>query len=100
MVPIANIPTVGHPPRPYQQTATAVLQARIAAGYRRLLLVAPTGAGKTIIACLLICMALSMGQRVLFLAHRRELIGQASQRLFETGIDAVIIAPDFPARPG
>jgi DNA repair protein RadD len=99
MVPIADIAIDGHL-RPYQQVAVANVEAQAAAGYRRILLVAPTGAGKTHLASELIRKALAKGRRVLFVAHRRELIKQAHLRLFETGIDAGVIAPEFTARPG
>src|SRR5262249_27855569 len=38
------------------------------------------------------------GRRVIFLAHRRELITQASRKLHAAGIDAGIILPGFPMR--
>src|SRR5437867_1566491 len=56
--------------RPYQAKAVAEIAA---AEQRRLMLVAPTGSGKTVIAAEVIREA---GAHVLFLAHRRELIFQ------------------------
>lgn len=96
---IADIVTGGHLLRSYQQMAVADVEAQAAAGYRRLLLVAPTGAGKTVLARELIRNALAKDWHVLFVAHRYELLGQAHLRLFEVGIDAGIIAPEFAARP-
>lgn len=55
------------------------------------ILVAPTGGGKTTIAARIIESAQSKGSKVLFLAHRKELIEQASKRLDECGIDHGII---------
>ncbi|HZT88325.1 MAG TPA: DEAD/DEAH box helicase [Stellaceae bacterium] len=86
--------------RPYQETVIANIEAAIAAGQRRVLLTLPTGAGKTVVAAELIRRAVRRGERVLFLAHRRELIAQAHARLFAFGIDAGIIQAGFPARPG
>jgi superfamily II DNA or RNA helicase len=68
--------------RPYQAEVIERIDAAIAAGYRRLLVVAPTGAGKTVIAAAITSAAVEDGRRVLFLAHRRELITQASGKLY------------------
>jgi superfamily II DNA or RNA helicase len=38
-------------------------------------------------------------KRILFLAHRRELILQASDKLYALGIDHGIIMPGYPSRP-
>lgn len=65
--------------RPYQQRALD----RILAGFRtmdRLLLVAATGAGKTIIFCKLAEMV-PEPKRVLILCHRKELVTQAMDKL-------------------
>jgi superfamily II DNA or RNA helicase len=51
----------------------------------------PTGAGKTVIAAALIEDAVNSGQRVLFLAHRRELVHQASRKLLAVGVDHAIM---------
>lgn len=51
------------------------------------ILVMPTGAGKTVVACHLIEQHLARhNSRVLFLAHRRELIDQCSRKLDEIGV--------------
>jgi DNA repair protein RadD len=89
--------------RPYQSDAIARLDDRIAAGVRRVLLVAPCGAGKTTIAASIIRARVRGGERVLFLAHRRELIAQAYRRLLDLGLDeeqvGVIMASDPRRRP-
>ncbi len=90
--------------RPYQLSAVARIEATIAAGVRRLVLVLPTGGGKTTIAGSLILRAVQRGQRVLFLAHRRELIVQAYQRLLDMGLSVeevgIVMASDRRRRPG
>jgi len=86
--------------RPYQQDIIARIEAEIAAGRRRVLLVAPTGSGKTVIAGAVIKEAVSRSKRILFLAHRRELIQQASAKLHAVGVDHGIIQAGFPTRPG
>jgi DNA repair protein RadD len=67
--------------RPYQEGVIARVWAAIGAAQRRILVVAPTGSGKTVIIAEIISQAVLHGQRVLFLAHRRELISQASKKL-------------------
>ena len=86
--------------RLYQTTAIAQVLAAIEAGQRRVLLTAPTGAGKTVIAVAMIDEEVQAGGRVLFLAHRRELIAQAANKLFAAGVtDLGIILAGHPARP-
>lgn len=50
------------------------------------MLVAPTGAGKTIIAAYVIQSAIALGNRSLFVAPRRELIGQTVRKLADAGV--------------
>ena len=85
--------------RPYQRDVIAKTAAEIQAGKRRPLLVAPTGAGKTVIAAEIGAGAVQAGARALFLVHRRELVKQASAKLHALGLDHGIIAAGFPTRP-
>ena len=67
---------------------------------RRVLLVAPTGAGKTVVATHLISKLLrTTGRQVLFLAHRRELIKQCAEKLSENGIIHGIIMGGVKSDP-
>lgn len=85
--------------RSYQTDVIDRVAAEIAAGHRRVLLVAPTGSGKTVIAGAIIAEAAAAGRRVLFLAHRRELIEQAAKRLYAAGVpDSGILLPGYPMR--
>lgn len=68
-------------PRPYQQRAIDSLRRHIRLGRRRVVLVAPTGSGKGVIAALIIMSAHAMGARVLFAAHRKELLEQVIKHL-------------------
>lgn len=77
--------------RPYQAEAVAGLREAFAAGHKRVLLVAPTGAGKTTVFGYVVAGASRKGKRVCVLAHRRELINQASARLDAYGIDHGVI---------
>ncbi len=70
----------------------------MASGLRRVLAVLPTGGGKTIVAAELVRRAVAGGKRVLFLAHKRELVQQASRKLFAAGIDHGIVAAGFTGR--
>ncbi len=79
--------------RDYQQTAIEGVREAFRAGHRAPLLVAPTGAGKTVMFGFVASETAKRGRRVLILAHRRELIRQASRKLTETGVPHGIIAP-------
>ena len=84
--------------RPYQLRAVENLREKIRAGKRRLVLVAPTGAGKTVVASHMVTCAIDKGNDVLFLAHRKELIDQASNKLRAFGIPHGIIMAGYPKR--
>jgi DNA repair protein RadD len=77
--------------RPYQTDVVGEFERRVAAGHKRIILVAPTGSGKTIISCEIIKLAIARHQTVLVLAHRREIIGQTSRKLYAHGIRHGII---------
>lgn len=86
--------------RPFQSVARGELRDLIRQGIRRSLLVAPTGAGKTTIAAALIMGAVERGNRTLFIAHRKELVDQASKRLDDSGVPhGVIMANHWRDRP-
>lgn len=72
--------------RPYQSRAVDLVLAAFAAGHQRALLHAPTGAGKTVIFAALAAMFHAAGLPVLVVAHRRELLSQAAERLRGAGI--------------
>jgi DNA repair protein RadD len=84
--------------RDYQRAVVERIATAIQGGGRRLLLPAPTGSGKTVIAAQVAADAAAANQRVLFLVHRRELVQQASRKLYDVGLDHGIIAAGFPAR--
>lgn len=75
--------------RAYQTNALVKTRAQVRSGERRILVVSPTGSGKTTIASELIIGGVERGMRFWFVAHRRELIKQAFCRLVRSGI-----APD------
>src|SRR5690349_23342552 len=67
--------------RPFQSKLVDQLKQAITDGARRILLVSPTGSGKTEMAVVIMGHALAAHKRSLFLAHRREIIDQTSKRL-------------------
>lgn len=67
--------------RPYQQEARKAIQQEWENDKRRTLLVLPTGCGKTIVFSKVIEDRVKLGERVLVLAHRGELLDQASDKL-------------------
>jgi superfamily II DNA or RNA helicase len=80
--------------RPYQHLAINNLRGAIRScttQHKRILLQASTGSGKTIVACEMIRLALGKSKRALFIAHRKEIILQSSQKLDAFGIDHGII---------
>src|SRR5262245_13599912 len=85
--------------RPYQQTVVRDVERAIAAGKRRILLVAPTGSGKTVIASTIIDQFTRHYRPALVLAHRLEIIGQTSKKLYACQISHGIIKAGFPPRP-
>lgn len=74
--------------RPYQERAISDLRASYAAGRRAPCLVLPTGAGKTVVAAEIIRSAVTKGRKVLFLAHRVELLDQTLDKLARAGVTA------------
>ena len=86
--------------RPYQVQVIDDVQRAIETGRRRVLAVAPTGSGKTVIGAEIIKTAVDNGKRVLVLAHTREIIRQTSLKLYGYGIeDHGIIHAGLVANP-
>lgn len=82
-------------PRPYQTRAiTDLREASLV--HRRVLLVLPTGAGKTFIGSTVALGARSKGRRVMFLVHRQELMEQTSRAFTEIGIPHGLIRAGEP----
>lgn len=67
--------------RPYQEEARQSIQEEWAKGNKKTLLVLPTGTGKTIVFSKVIEDRVKLGERVLVLAHRGELLEQAADKL-------------------
>jgi superfamily II DNA or RNA helicase len=78
--------------RDYQQQCIDDLRAAFAKKHRRVLLVAPTGAGKTVMFSYLTKKLTERGNRVLLLAHRDFLLDQIGSTLERFGIPHGFIA--------
>lgn len=74
--------------RPYQVEAIAAARDRFRAGDRGTLIVLPTGTGKTVVFAEIARLTVERGGRVLVLAHRSELLGQALRKLRDVGVRA------------
>lgn len=78
--------------RPYQREAVDAVRESLRAGRKAPLLVAPTGAGKTVIFSHITEGAAQKGKRVMILAHRSELLDQTSRALRGLGVPHGMIA--------
>lgn len=87
--------------RQYQAEGIDTMRKLVLEGFRRIVLVLPTGGGKTVVASSIIDMALAMGKRIIFVAHRIELINQTAKQLARFGITdiGVIRADDKRINP-
>jgi len=84
----------------YSFQADVIAEAeRQLAGGEKVLLVSPTGSGKTVMGTEIVKAAVARRESVLFLAHRREIIAQTSQKLFKYGLRHGIIQAGFDPRP-
>lgn len=78
--------------RDYQvETINKIESALAGEGVQRIILQAPCGSGKTVIAAEIIRRAVDRNERVLFLAHRRELVFQCSDKLNRFEVDHGIL---------
>lgn len=77
--------------RDYQTATLDVLRGEFAAGKKRVMLYAPTGAGKTEMGIEMIRGAAAKGRRTLFVANRIDLVGQTSRRFRQSELDHGIL---------
>lgn len=86
----------------FQRKLSQDIRDAVKAGHRNILVVLPTGGGKSILASAIVEAALKKLSRILFLVHRRELIKQQSQHFtefgFEHGFIAAKLGYDFDAQ--
>jgi len=77
--------------RDYQEEIVNSLREEISKGHKRLILCAPTGAGKTIVFTYLAKNHIDKGGRVLVLTHRGELLKQAGGSFDKFGLNPEFI---------
>jgi superfamily II DNA or RNA helicase len=85
--------------RDYQKTVIEDFRRAVESGKRRIIIVAPTGAGKTIIAAAIIRERARARKDVLIFSHRREIVTHTSQKLHAQGIAHGIIQAGHKPRP-
>jgi DNA repair protein RadD len=81
------------------QLRTAIRELRQAGKQPRILLVSPTGSGKSFIFAWMMLAAIAKGLKVLAVVNRRELCKDLSRRLFRLGVMHGVIMGDHPSRP-
>jgi DNA repair protein RadD len=78
--------------RPYQSEAVEAVRDAFRSGLKRPLLVAPTGAGKTVIFSYITANAFQKGRRTTILVHRAELLTQTHKALVKMGVAHGLVA--------
>lgn len=80
--------------RPHQQRTIDAVRAAFGRKVKRVVIVAPTGFGKTATASTLIVWAVAKKRRVLFVVHRKEIVRDTHRRLVKAGVTAGLIMAD------
>jgi len=99
-VPIQNsaqtIPSNPPPLRSYQAHVINDLYAKVREGFRRIVIMAGTGAGKTVISGQICAHAEGRGSRLLFLVHLDVLVGQTYAKMQDFGLHCGFIKAGWP----
>ena len=82
--------------RPYQKKAVSDTYQLIRSQRRKILLVAPTGSGKTIMSSRVVKDAVSRQRRLLFVVHRKILIDQTYNKFQKFGLECGFIKSGYP----
>lgn len=82
--------------RDYQAAAFEQARELVRQGKKRILIVAPTGGGKTVIASALMEMVNSKGNKANFVVDRLSLINQTSETFFRYGLNHGVIQSEHP----
>ena len=83
--------------RPYQIECLDKLRNAYKTGFKAPLLVAPTGAGKTVMFAHVVAGRIAKGGRPMVLCHRTELVEQIVRALKKVHIEAGVIAAGYPS---
>jgi superfamily II DNA or RNA helicase len=84
--------------RPYQEKCLTDVRSAFASGPRAVVLVAPCGAGKTVMFAKIAKLATERKTRSVILVHRDSLLTQASRKLTDSQVHHGIIAPGYRTR--
>lgn len=85
--------------RDYQETSIEGIRNSFREGNRRVLLVLPTGGGKTVCFSYIASGVARNDKRVLIIAHRRELLKQISQSLKMVGVHHAVMTGGYVGIP-
>ena len=85
--------------RPYQKQFIADVRSEFRQNHKRIVGVAPCGAGKTIMTGWMIREVERRGKRAIFFVHRHELIKQTSETFEQLGIPHGIISAGYKMQP-
>ena len=77
------------PLRPYQEQALNSLRVAISQGHKRIVLRAPTGAGKTLVAAHIIDRHVTKGGRPMFCVDAISLVDQTAKVFYDAGIEDI-----------
>lgn len=81
----------------FQDRTIDEIRTALVAGFKKIMVMAPTGSGKTHIAVKIINMAIKKGKKVLFVVDRKTLVNQTSKTFWNHDIDHGIVQGDNPA---
>lgn len=85
--------------RPYQTALINDLYLAMNQGYRRIAIIAGTGAGKTVIGGQICAHAEAKGNRLLFVVHLDVLVGQTYEKMKSFGLRCGFIKAGWPEDP-
>jgi superfamily II DNA or RNA helicase len=91
----SKVPTL----RPYQLKVVKEVYEKLSQGYRRVAIVAGTGAGKTVIAGQICAHTHARGCRLLFLVHLDVLVGQTYEKMRDFGLECGFIKAGWKENP-
>lgn len=81
--------------RPYQEAIVDETRELMRAGHKDILIVAPTGSGKTVLTAHMLKTAAQRGMDSIFVVHRRELIRQSIKTFHKFHLQHGVISPDY-----
>lgn len=81
--------------RPYQEQIVEEARTLMRRGVKSLVIEAPTGSGKTVLAAFMLQTAVDKGMQALFVIHRREILDQASRTFSAISLPHSVIAAGY-----